>query len=60
MSEQTKLSAAGTSQSAKENLVLYIEALTELAAAVRASARRTQAADEQTAAEFNRLGGDEA
>ncbi|WP_337662112.1 hypothetical protein [Actinoalloteichus sp. AHMU CJ021] len=60
MSEQTKLSAAGTPQSAAENLELYIEALTELAAAIRASARRTQAADEQTAAELNRLGEDQA
>ncbi|WP_418154287.1 hypothetical protein [Actinoalloteichus caeruleus] len=58
MSAQTRLSAAGTPQSAEENLELYIEALTELAAAIRASARRTQAADEQTAAEFNRLGED--
>ncbi len=55
MSAQTRLSAAGTPQSAAENLELYIAALTELAAAIRASARRTQAADEQTAAEFNRL-----
>ncbi|WP_083886725.1 hypothetical protein, partial [Actinoalloteichus spitiensis] len=60
MSEQTKLSAAGTPQSAAENLELYIEALTELAAAIRASARSTQATDEQTAAEFNRLEGNEA
>ncbi|WP_083886187.1 hypothetical protein [Actinoalloteichus spitiensis] len=58
MSAQTKLSAAGTPQSAAENLELYIEALTELAAAIRASARRTQAADEQTAAGFHRLGED--
>ncbi|MCP2331388.1 hypothetical protein [Actinoalloteichus caeruleus] len=60
MSEQTRLSAAGTPQSAAENLELYIEALTELAAAIRASARSTQATDEQTAAELNRLGEDQA
>ncbi|AUS79537.1 hypothetical protein C1701_15625 [Actinoalloteichus sp. AHMU CJ021] len=38
----------------------HIEALTELSAAVRASARRIQAVDEQNVSAFGWLGGDEA
>ncbi|WP_016697084.1 hypothetical protein [Actinoalloteichus spitiensis] len=56
MSEQTRLSASGTPYLAKENLLLYIDALRELAAAIRASARTTAGIDSATAAQLEQAG----
>ncbi|WP_030228938.1 hypothetical protein [Actinoalloteichus caeruleus] len=56
MSKQDRITASGTPTSAKENLVLYIQALKDLAAAIRASARNTQQQDTDNATLLNNTG----
>ncbi|WP_016701477.1 hypothetical protein [Actinoalloteichus spitiensis] len=56
MAEQDRVTAAGTPTSARENLVLYIQALKDLAAAIRASARDTQQRDTDNATELTNTG----
>ncbi|WP_016700999.1 hypothetical protein [Actinoalloteichus spitiensis] len=56
MERQDRAAAAGTPTSAKENLVLYVRSLREVAAAVRTCARSTVATDEANAATLNQKG----
>ncbi|AUS79612.1 hypothetical protein C1701_16060 [Actinoalloteichus sp. AHMU CJ021] len=56
MAEQDLVTAVGTPTSAKENLVLYIQALEDLAAAIRTSARNTQQQDTNNATLLNNTG----
>ncbi|WP_418155716.1 hypothetical protein [Actinoalloteichus caeruleus] len=50
------MTAVGAPTSAKENLVLYIQALEDLAAAIRTSARNTQQQDTNNATLLNNTG----
>ncbi|WP_030107276.1 hypothetical protein [Actinoalloteichus caeruleus] len=58
MAEQDLVTAMGTPTSAKENLLLYIQALEDLAAAIRASARNTRDRDTENATLLNNSGDD--
>ncbi|MCP2332002.1 hypothetical protein [Actinoalloteichus caeruleus] len=58
MAEQDLVTAVGTPTSAKENLVLYIKALEDLAAAIRASARNTRGRDAENATRLTNIGDD--
>ncbi|AUS79704.1 hypothetical protein C1701_16695 [Actinoalloteichus sp. AHMU CJ021] len=58
MAEQDLVTAMGTPTSARENLVLYIKALEDLAAAIRASARNTQNRDAENATLLTNTGDD--
>ncbi|WP_016701150.1 hypothetical protein [Actinoalloteichus spitiensis] len=56
MAKQDLITAVGTPTSAKENLVLYIRALEDLAAAIRASARTAQDRDAENATLLTNIG----
>ncbi|WP_418156043.1 hypothetical protein [Actinoalloteichus caeruleus] len=58
MAKQDRVTAMGTPTSARENLVLYIKALEDLAAAIRASARNTQNRDAENATLLTNTGDD--